>query len=193
MGITSPLRDYCSLVLGSENVTPLELASAYATLAAGGMHCQPSVLAKVTDPAGRVLFDGQPSCRQVLDPQVAAEAVGILRGVVQPGGTGFRAAFGRPLAGKTGTTTDFVDAWFTGFTPQLATSVWVGDPARQTPMRDRFNGGPVYGGTFPALIFHDYMAAALAAQPVVDLPGPPAPPPGGQTGPSPRHHRRRGR
>jgi membrane peptidoglycan carboxypeptidase len=172
MGITSPLRDYCSLVLGSENVTPLELASAYATLAAGGVHCQPSVLARVTDPTGRVLFDGRPSCRQVLDPQVAAEAVGILRGVVQPGGTGFRAAIGRPLAGKTGTTTDYVDAWFTGFTPQLATSVWVGDPARQTPMRDRFNGGPVYGGTFPALIFHDYMAAALAAQPVADLPGP---------------------
>jgi membrane peptidoglycan carboxypeptidase len=193
MGITSPLRDYCSLVLGSENVTPLELASAYATLAAGGVHCQPSVLARVTDPTGRVLFDGQPSCRQVLDPQVAAEAVGILRGVVQPGGTGFRAAIGRPLAGKTGTTTDDVDAWFTGFTPQLATSVWVGDPARQTPMRDRFNGGPVYGGTYPALIFHDYMAAALAAQPVADLPGPPAAPPSaGRAGWSPRHHRRRG-
>jgi membrane peptidoglycan carboxypeptidase len=172
MGITSPLYDYCSLVLGSENVTPLELASAYATLAAGGVHCQPSMLARVADPTGRVLFDGRPSCRQVLDPQVADAAVGILRGVVQPGGTGFRAAIGRPLAGKTGTTTNFADAWFTGFTPQLATSVWVGDPVRQTPMRDRFNGGPVYGGTFPALIFHDYMAAALAAQPVADLPGP---------------------
>ncbi len=172
MGITSPLHDYCSLVLGSENVTPLELASAYATLAAGGVHCQPSVLARVTDPTGRVLFDGRPSCRRVLDPQVAAAAVAILRGVVQPGGTGFRAAIGRPLAGKTGTTTGFTDAWFTGFTPQLATSVWVGDPVRQTPMRDRFNGGPVYGGTFPALIFHDYLAAALAAEPVADLPGP---------------------
>jgi penicillin-binding protein 1A len=75
------------------------------------------------------------------------------------------------VAGKTGTTTSFADAWFTGFTPQLATSVWVGDPARQTPMTDRFNGGPVYGGTFPALIFHDYMAAALAGEPVADLPG----------------------
>jgi penicillin-binding protein 1A len=172
MGITSPLHDYCSLVLGSENVTPLELASAYATLAAGGVHCQPSVLARVTDPTGRVLFDGRPSCRRVLDAQVAAAAVAILRGVVQPGGTGFRAAIGRPLAGKTGTTTGFTDAWFTGFTPQLATSVWVGDPVWQTPMRDRFNGGPVYGGTFPALIFHDYLAAALAAEPVADLPGP---------------------
>ena len=165
MGITSPLRDYCSLVLGTENVTPLELASAYATLAAGGIHCQPATVTRITGPTGRVLYDGRPSCRRVLDPQVAAAAVDILRGVVGPGGTGFRAAIGRPVAGKTGTTTSFADAWFTGFTPQLATSVWVGDPLRQTPMADQFNGGPVYGGTFPALIFHDYMAAALAAPP----------------------------
>ena len=163
MGITSPLRDYCSLVLGTENVTPLELASAYATLAAGGIHCQPATITRITGPTGRVLFDGRPSCRRVLDPQVAAAAVDILRGVVGPGGTGYRAAIGRPVAGKTGTTTSFADAWFTGFTPQLATSVWVGDPLRQTPMAGQFDGGPVYGGTFPALIFHDYMAAALAA------------------------------
>jgi len=165
MGITSPLRDYCSLVLGTENVTPLELASAYATLAAGGIHCQPATITRITGPTGRVLFDGRPSCRRVLDPQVAAAAVGILRGVVGPGGTGYRAAIGQPVAGKTGTTTSYADAWFTGFTPQLATSVWVGDPLRQTPMAGQFNGGPVYGGTFPALIFHDYMAAALAAPP----------------------------
>jgi penicillin-binding protein 1A len=191
MGITSPLRDYCSLVLGTENVTPLELASAYATLADGGVHCRPSVLARVTGPTGRLLFDGRPSCGRVLDPKLAAAAVGILRGVVQPGGTGFRAAVGRPLAGKTGTTTNFADAWFTGFTPQLATSVWVGDPARQLPMADRFNGGPVYGGTFPALIFHDYMAAALVGQPVADLPGAAGPSPSGRVGPSPRRHHRR--
>jgi membrane peptidoglycan carboxypeptidase len=72
MGITSPLRDFCSLVLGTENVTPLELAGAYATLAAGGVHCRPSLLARVTGPTGRVLFDGRPSCRRVLDPRVAA-------------------------------------------------------------------------------------------------------------------------
>ena len=165
MGITSPLRDYCSLVLGTENVTPLELASAYATLAAGGIHCQPATITRITGPTGRVLFDGRPSCRRVLDPQVAAAAVDILRGVVGPGGTGYRAAIGQPVAGKTGTTTSYADAWFTGFTPQLATSVWVGDPLRQTPMAGQFDGGPVYGGTFPALIFHDYMAAALAAPP----------------------------
>jgi membrane peptidoglycan carboxypeptidase len=174
MGITSELRDYCSLVLGTENVTPLELASAYATLADGGVHCQPLAVTRITGPDGRVLDDGRPSCRRVLDPGIAAAATAILRGVVAPGGTGFRAAFGRPLAGKTGTTTGFDDAWFTGFTPQLATSVWVGDPARQVSMRDLFGGGPVYGGTFPALIFRQFMSASLAGQPVADLPGAPA-------------------
>jgi membrane peptidoglycan carboxypeptidase len=173
MGITTPLHDWCSLVLGSENVTPLELAGAYATLAAGGIHCQPATITRITGPTGRILFDGRPACRRVLDPRVAATAVGILRGVVGPGGTGFRAAIGRPLAGKTGTTSNFADAWFTGFTPQLATSVWVGDPCAQAPMRHLFAGGPVFGGTFSALIFHDYMAAALQGQPVVDLPGTP--------------------
>jgi penicillin-binding protein 1A len=179
MGITSPLHDYCSLVLGTENVTPLELAGAYATLANGGVHCRPSIIAGITGPTGRVLFDGRPFCHQAVDPQVAATAVGILRGVVGPGGTGFRAAIGRPVAGKTGTTSNNVDAWFTGFTPQLATSVWVGDAHAQVPMGHLFAGGPVFGGTFPALIFHDYMAAALAGQPVADLPGgPPGPRPG---------------
>jgi penicillin-binding protein 1A len=183
MGITSELRDYCSLVLGTENVSPLELASAYATLADGGVHCQPLAVTRITGPSGRVVDGGQPSCRRVVDPGVAAAATAILRGVVAPGGTGFRAAFGRPLAGKTGTTTGFGDAWFTGFTPQLATSVWVGDPAGQVPMRDLFDGGPVYGGTFPALIFRRFMSAVLAGQPVLDLPGPPGPdPPAGRAG-----------
>lgn len=172
MGVTAPLHDYCSLVLGTEDVTPLDLASAYATLADGGTHCRPLAITRVSDAAGRVLFAARPACRQALDPGVAAEATGILRGVVAPGGTGFRAAFGRPLAGKTGTTTSFADAWFTGYTRQLTASVWVGDPASQTPMRHLFAGGPVFGGTFPALIFRQFMIRALAGEPVGDLPRP---------------------
>jgi len=178
MGITTPLRDYCSLVLGSENVTPIDLADAYATLADGGIHCQPLSIARITDPSGRVIDDGTPSCRRAVDRGVADAATGILRGVVAPGGTGFRAAIGRPLAGKTGTTTRYTNAWFTGFTRQLATSVWVGDPDRQAPMAHLFGGGPVYGGTYPALIFRDYMAAVLANRRVLDLPGPPGTLPG---------------
>ena len=168
MGVTAPLRDYCSLVLGSEDVTPLDLASAYATLADGGIHCQPTAIARIADPSGRVLWDGGSTCRRAIDPGVAA--VDILRGVVAPGGTGFRAAVGRPLAGKTGTTGNFENAWFTGFTPQRSTSVWVGSPTHQVPMTDQFDGGPVYGGTFPALIFRQYLTAALAGAPVLDWP-----------------------
>jgi penicillin-binding protein 1A len=97
--------------------------------------------------------------------------VALLRGVVAPGGTGWRAAIGRQLAGKTGTTGNFEDAWFTGFAAQLATSVWVGHPDSQVPMTRAFHGGPVYGGTLPALVFRRYMAAALAGQPVLPLPG----------------------
>ena len=104
----------------------------------------------------------------------------MLRGVVT-GGTGGRAALGgRPVAGKTGSAQNNTSAFFSGFTPQLSTSVWVGYPARRVPMRNLFNGGPVFGGTFPALIFHNYMEAALAGQPVVGFPAappPPAPPP----------------
>jgi membrane peptidoglycan carboxypeptidase len=195
MGITSQLSDYCSLVLGTEDVTPLELASAYGTLADGGVHCQPIAITRITAPGGRVLDDGRPSCQRAIDPGVADAATAILRGVVGPGGTGFRAAFGRPLAGKTGTTTGYRDAWFTGFTPQLVTSVWVGDPTRQVPMPRLFNGGPVYGGTFPALIFRRFMSDALAGQPVLDLPAAPStatagptaaagPGPSGPTGPT---------
>jgi membrane peptidoglycan carboxypeptidase len=203
MGITTPLRDYCSLVLGTENVSPLDLASAYATLADGGVHCRPLAVTRITGPSGQVLYQAQPSCRRVLDRSVAATATGVLRGVVAPGGTGFRAAIGRPLAGKTGTTSSYADAWFTGYTPQLATSVWVGDAADQAPMATLFHGGPVYGGTFPALIFRQYMAAALAGRPVLGLPALPGPAPAGPAlnpappGPAPAAgrggRRRRGR
>ena len=143
----------------TENVTPLELASAYATLADGGDHCRPLAITRITAPGGRVLDDGQPSCQRVLDGGVASAATAILRGVVARGGTGFRAAFGRPLAGKTGTTTGYRDAWFTGFTPQLVTSVWVGDPTRQVPMPRLFNGGPVYTVTDLTTVGADYAFA----------------------------------
>jgi membrane peptidoglycan carboxypeptidase len=80
------------------------------------------------------------------------------------------------VAGKTGSAQNNTSAFFSGFTPQLSTSVWVGYRARRVPMRNLFNGGPVYGGTFPALIFQNYMEAALAGQPVVGFPAAPPPP-----------------
>jgi membrane peptidoglycan carboxypeptidase len=102
--------------------------------------------------------------------------VAMLRGVIT-GGTGGRASLGaRPVAGKTGSAQNNTSAFFSGFTPQLSTSVWVGYRARRVPMRNLFNGGPVYGGTFPAIIFHNYMEAALAGEPVVGFPAAPPPP-----------------
>jgi membrane peptidoglycan carboxypeptidase len=94
------------------------------------------------------------------------------------GGTGHRAALpGRPVAGKTGSAQNNTSAFFSGFTPQLSTSVWVGYRAKRVPMRNLYHGGPVFGGTFPAEIFHDYMAAALNGAPVLGFPAAPKPPP----------------
>src|SRR5215218_9646540 len=99
-----------------------------------------------------------------------------VRGVV-PGGTGTAASLpGRPVAGKTGTAQEYQSAFFNGFTPQLATSVWVGFTPKPVPMRTQNGGRPVYGGTFPAMIFHDYMTAALAGAPVENFPAAPPPP-----------------
>jgi membrane peptidoglycan carboxypeptidase len=113
----------------------------------------------------------------VLDSKISAQTVAMLRGVIN-GGTGHRAVLpgGRPVAGKTGSAQDNTSAFFSGFTPQLSTSVWVGYRKTRVPMRNLYNGGPVFGGTFPAEIFHDYMAAALSGQPVVGFPAAPPPP-----------------
>ena len=91
-------------------------------------------------------------------------------------GSGTRAQIGRPLAGKTGTAQNYTSSFFVGYTPQLATAVWVGHPRTPRPMTNLFNGGPVFGGTYPALIFSDFMRAAMANKPVRHFPAPPAPP-----------------
>jgi membrane peptidoglycan carboxypeptidase len=85
------------------------------------------------------------------------------------------------VAGKTGSAQDNTSAFFSGFTPQLSTSVWVGYRKTRVPMRNLYNGGPVFGGTFPAEIFHNYMAAALAGAPVIGFPAAPPPPPPAKT------------
>jgi membrane peptidoglycan carboxypeptidase len=102
----------------------------------------------------------------VISSQVAREANVALQAVVQSGtGTG-AALYSRPVAGKTGTTNNNVDAWFNGFTPQLETTVWMGNVAAEVPMRDVGGVGQVYGGTFPAHTWHDFMAQVLASAPV---------------------------
>lgn len=186
MGITSPLTIVPSMTLGTNDVTPLQMASAYATLAADGVYHRPHLVDQVDRPDGTVLFHNTSPGKQVVPVDVARQAVQVLRQVVIAG-TGQAAAVpGRPVAGKTGTAENYQDAWFVGFSPDLASAVWMGDPAGEQPMRG-VGGIDVVGGTYPARMWSAYMAAALAPFPVRDFLQPvnPAAPAGQPLAPAP--------
>ena len=176
MGITTPLQPYFSIGLGSEPATPLEMARAYASLADGGYRLDsslfgdaPLVVKSVTLGNGRTLEDHvEHKPVPGLVGGGAAIEDQLLEGVVDYG-TGTAAQIpGWQVAGKTGTTENYGDAWFVGFTPrpangpELVTAVWVGYPNKLVPMLTQFHGEPVEGGTYPALIWKDYMEKALA-------------------------------
>jgi penicillin-binding protein 1A len=167
LGITRPLHDYFAIGLGVEAVSPLEMARAFATFANGGERVDGSVLGNVPRAVLRV-EDGNRSDsndakpKKVIDPNETAIVNSILQRVVTEG-TGTRAALeDRPVAGKTGTTENYGDAWFVGYTPQLAVAVWVGYADRLQPMETEFEGDPVAGGTLPALIWQTFAKRALA-------------------------------
>jgi penicillin-binding protein 1A len=174
LGIRTPIEEPVpSLGLGSLNVSPLEMASVYATLAAGGIHSEPMAIRKVVlaDGTGdREAGWGVPERKRVIADWVAAEVTEILEDNMQSG-TGTAAYFGRTAAGKTGTTDDHTDAWFCGYTPDLSTTVWVGYPRANIPM-ESVHGISVAGGTFPAQIWNRYMSKALAATPPREFPEP---------------------
>jgi membrane peptidoglycan carboxypeptidase len=143
-----------------KGVNALEMASAYATFAAKGVYAKPYAITKILDSKGRTVYEHKVQTRPAFD----AKEVGVLNNPLQDvvkRGTGVAAAIGRPVAGKTGTTQDSIDAWFTGYTPQLATSVWVGYRDNK-PMANVHGKKGVTGGSFPAQIFADVMKAALA-------------------------------
>lgn len=172
MGITTHLEPYLSITLGGQEVTPLEMASAYGTLANQGRHQPATAVTKVVDASGETIFEADTEGSQAISKEVAYAATQILRGVIT-GGTATRANIGRPAAGKTGTTQDYRDAWFVGYTPQLSCSVWMGyTPER--PMRN-VHGRRVFGGTFPAQMWHDFMSQALKNQPKKDFKSAPSP------------------
>ena len=159
-----------SAVLGVNEVSTLEMASAYGTLAYGGLHVQPTPVISVTTRDGEVLFRSTPNPEEAVAPPIAQEAVDILRGVVS-GGTGSAANIGRPQFGKTGTAQNASDAWFVGAVPQLVTAVWAGFPQGQIPMccgNTRIS--TVYGGTWPAMIWRAFMSVATARMPIRDFP-----------------------
>jgi penicillin-binding protein 1A len=176
MGIQSQLKPVPSVGLGANGISPLDLASAYATLASGGVARQPTIVSKVDFPGGNTENAPSPKGKQVVDPKVVGVVTKILEQNVQRG-TGTAAALsGRPVAGKTGTTDSFADAWFAGWVPQLATVVWVGYPTGERPMKGVHGIAGVTGGTLPAAIWHTYMTAALQGQPVQQFATPGTPP-----------------
>jgi penicillin-binding protein 1A len=176
MGITATLKPVPSIVLGVNAVSPLDLASAYATLADGGVEHDPSILEKVVFPGGHTENASKPRGKRVVDERVAGVVTKVLEANVRSG-TGTAAALaGRPAAGKTGTTDSFADAWFAGWVPQLTTVTWVGYPTREKPMRNVHGIAGVTGGTLPAQIWHAFMTSALQGQPVEQFASPGAPP-----------------
>ena len=161
LGITTKLDPVASLVLGSEEVFPLDMASAYSTWAHEGQHITPTAILKVVRPDGTVVTFDQPSA-QVITQQQSDLVTYCLQQVVH-GGTGSGAYFGKDIAGKTGTTEDNTDAWFVGFTPNgYTTAVWMGydnAPGQAPRFMDSVHGRVVFGGTFPATIWNKYMKA----------------------------------
>lgn len=176
-GIRSPLQDNPAAVLGTNDVTALDMAAAYSTFANRGVKVPPILVTRITRADGTILFQHRHAQERVLATGLADTLTSILRQVIERG-TGTRAQIGRPAAGKTGTADDWKDAWFAGYTPQLATAVWVGFPELgpdgqlirmqppNTPIR-------VTGGSYPAQIWQQFMAAAHEGVAPLDFPAPP--------------------
>ena len=165
LGVATPLEARRTLALGVQEVTVLDVASVQATLAAGGVHRRPSAVSRVLDADGEVLYERAPDeGRRVLEPAVAWQLTRALEGVVTAG-TGERAGIARPLAAKTGTSQDNVDAWFAGYTPDLAAAVWIGFPEGRVPMEPPTTRRRVDGGTWPAELFARFAMSALERVP----------------------------
>ncbi len=159
LGIKSPMQPVTSLPLGAVDLSPMEMAGAYATFASNGWHADPTFIVQVSDSSGNVVLDNTPRPQLVLDPWATASLTDVLQGVVARG-TGKAAQIGRPVAGKTGTTDSQRDVWFVGYVPQLATAVWVGND-NYAPLR-----AGATGGTYAAPVWRDFMQAALINVPV---------------------------
>ena len=211
LGVTSKNIDHAgpvdgSFTLGAFNVSVLDVATAYATIAAHGKRCYAKPIQGITSISGKVPYTAPQPCKQVLDPQIADTVTGILEGVITQGTAYPNASIGRTAAGKTGTTDNFDGAFFVGYVPQMAAAVWVGDSRNPVnyplditsttpegvPVPGWPSSQPVFGGDLPTKIWSQLMSAALANSPVENMPpavyapitaplnptpAPPAPPP----------------
>ncbi|MFO0048338.1 MAG: transglycosylase domain-containing protein [Pseudanabaena sp.] len=167
LGINSPILPVVSLPLGAADVTPMEVAGAYAVFASGGYKSKTTLIARVTDRNGNLVLDNTPKPELILDPIAVSYLTDALRSVVTNGtATEAQMSDGRTVAGKTGTTSDFRDAWFVGYTPQLSVAIWIGNDD-YSPMA---NG--VTGGVYVVPIWRKFMERALAGQPIEQFPVP---------------------
>lgn len=169
MGITAPLDTHPSIALGAEEVSPLDMAAAYATLANFGVHLSPTPILEISRD-GESLFPTSTEQR-AMAPGHAWMVTDVLQEVIRRG-TGTRAQIGRPAAGKSGTSQDFADAWFVGYTPELVAAVWVGYPRGRVPMLN-VRGSRGIGAIFPALIWRSFMLSALEGTPTSPFQLPP--------------------
>lgn len=164
LGVKSPLPAYLSLPLGINEMTMIELASVYCVLANGGKRIEPTGIVRIEDRDGNVIYKHDIKEKTVFDPDLIYTLVDMMKGVVVSG-TGTAARLPRPVAAKTGTTSDYRDAWFFGFVPQLVCATWVGNDDNHPMNR-------VTGGSIPAMIWRDFMSTALDKIPPEDFPGP---------------------
>ena len=163
MGVKAPLEANLSLALGTSGVSPLDQAAGYATIANAGIHIDPTPIRVVRDSFGTPVLDNSyPQQTEVVSAGTAYVVTSMLQSVINEG-TGYpNAQIGRPAAGKTGTTSDYRDAWFVGFTPDLVAAVWIGND-------DYHRMNESYGGNIPARIWARFMKAALAKTPKHDF------------------------
>ena len=180
LGIARKLPAFPSIVLGGEEVTPLEMATVASTLAAEGVRRSPLWVTEIRDPNGELVLKNESKAERVLSPEVARAVNSVMLGVVQHG-TGKAATIDRPVAGKTGTAQNWTDAWFVGWTPDLAAAVWMGSPQGKVPMKG-VGGRNVTGGSFPAQIFAAFAGPALQGKPPLQFPPPVNLPPAGWVG-----------
>lgn len=166
LGIRSPMPKTDTLSLGSGDVTVLEVANAYASLAARGTYKEPTFIRRVLDREGKLLFEADSPAKPVLRPEIAYQVTSLLQSVVEDGTAQSVQKLGRPVAGKTGTTNESRNAWFAGYTPGLTTVVWVGFDDNQ-PL-----GPGETGGRAAIPIWLGFMERAVAGQPVQDFEAP---------------------
>jgi membrane peptidoglycan carboxypeptidase len=177
MGIRSPIAEVPAIVLGAAAVSPLEMASAYATIANQGVHASNYLIERIEDSDGNVIYQHQVQRDQVLEPALAASAINTMEKVITLG-TGGTADIGRPQIGKTGTHEGNSDAWYVGSVPQFSTAVWVGYPDAQLEMRNLTIKGRfiprMFGSSAPAPIWKEFMTYVLRDVPVENFPEDPA-------------------